>query len=181
MDRRGVLIMGIVLVLSGGGTAAAHHNGHEFGSFDECVESGTVHRMPTCSQSGDGPWVARYPGGFGEGPSFPIGGFLMLALLWAAAPAAIGGFVAADRGQSVGLAILLGIFLGWIGLLIVVVAFKPEVATATRSVLDRATGPPPPARRDARSRLEDLERLREGGLITDEEYASRRTAILEDI
>jgi len=178
-------VLGLVLV---GGTALANHSGHEFDTAEQCIQSGDVFNMPRCSRSGNGPWVAQYPGD--PSPGIPGGGFfatfLVFALLWSTIPAIAGGMIASSRGQSVGIAVLLGIALGWIGLLIVVLAFKPEVTTAARNVIGAAANrdgwsPPPPPRRDTTSRLQELERLKREGLVTDAEYASRRERILNDL
>lgn len=178
------LVAVVVMVVMGGGVAMADHDGHEFATAEECMSSGTgFDRIPTCTSFDGGAWVATY-GASSESGSGAFGVFVVLAILWAAAPAVIGGIVASNRGQNVGLAVVLCIVAGWIGLLIVIFAFKPEVAAAARGLADIAARPPQTAsapHRDSQARLEELERLKREDLITGEEYASRRAAILEDI
>jgi len=186
---RAFVILGVLAFVVIGGVAAADHNGHEFASAQECMSSGTAFdRVPSCRRSNQGPWIAQYGPTPGEATNGAFGAFLGLALLWAAAPAVIGGVIASNRGQSVGLAVLICIILGWIGLLIVVLTFKPEVVTAARNVIDTAArqSPPPlpgpPAtRRDTAARLEELDRLKRENVITAEEHAARRQAILAEI
>lgn len=176
-----------------GGAAHAYHTGappedETYDSAEECIGNPHVDafNLPTCTSVSGGRWVAEYPGRAGSGPGSAFGAFLLVAILWAAAPAVISGMIASSRGQSVGLAVLLGIALGWIGLIIVAVAFKPEVKAAARNVIDTASRSTPAAglgtsRRGVAARLEELEDLKRRGLITAAEYASRREAILGEI
>jgi hypothetical protein len=69
------------------------------------------------------------------------------------------------------------------GVLTVVYERRVPATTAVQTVSmppvpDRATLAPPPSVRD---RLGELDGLRADGLITDEEYAARRAAILESL
>jgi hypothetical protein len=48
------------------------------------------------------------------------------------------------------------------------------------SLRDASPGTPPP-HRDVATRMRELDRLRAEGLVTDEEHATRRAAILDDI
>jgi hypothetical protein len=157
-----------------------------FATAEECMQSGTdAFSHPTCSRIGNSDWVANYgdfgPSAGGGGGAF--GAFLLFAILWAAAPAVISGMIASSRGTSVGLAVLLGIVLGWIGLIIVAVAFKPEIKRAAENVIRTAGASPPgtPPARDAAGRLQQLEDLKRSGLITESEYQSRRQDILSEI
>ena len=199
------IVLGIAI--AGTLTTSVAQDGRRFDTAEQCMQSGTsVFNMPTCVNEGDG-WVAQFPDDrFPDPPgSGAFAGFLVFALVWAAAPAAISGFIASDRGQNVGLAVLLGVILGWIGLLIVYLAFKPEVERAARGVIQtyggpsrpvpipRAEGPSStfpagssastaaPRSRSAADRLAELEDLKTRGLVTDDEYASRRAAIIEQI
>lgn len=182
---RMVIVALVVPIFSVTGIALADHDGHEFETAEECMASSRApDRMATCTRSNEGPWVAHYGSLGGERVPGAFGGFLVLALLWAALPAVIGGFVASGRGQSVGLAVILGLVLGWIGLLIVVFALKPEVSAAAKSLIDAASqaGPNPSSdRRDPASRLQELDRLKDEKRVTQEEYESLRAAILRDI
>ncbi len=154
------------------------------------MQSGTgFDSIPSCTSTKEGVWVAHYSGS-GLPGSLPGAGwfvvFIVIALVWGITPAIISGVIARSRGQSVGLAVLLGLILGWIGLLIVVLAFKPNVVEQARGVaseiLKPSAPPEPPAMpRDTSARLTELEDLSKQGLITREEYAARRAAILEQI
>lgn len=186
MARRQAAALTLSIALAGGVAAADHLPPREFETAEECMQSGGVgfDHLPSCSRSGDGPWVARYGGIDAGGGGGAFGAFLLIALIWAAAPAVISGFIASDRGQSVGLAVLLGLFLGWIGLLIVVFAFKEDVARAARNVIDSAANRPAVSASPARAaseRLAELERLRNENLITEDEYAQRRARILDEL
>lgn len=144
---------------------------------------------PTCTSFGEnGPWVATYPE---DRPSVSVGGglsgaFFVIVLLWAVTPTVIAGAVASSRGQSVGLAVVLGLLLGWIGLVIVWVFLKPGVVTEARTLVAHAVDGSQPAasvpqHRDTSARLAELNHLKAQGLITPDEYASRREAILGQI
>lgn len=194
---RGAIIVGVLAAGLTGGAAAAHHDGHEFQTSEQCMQSGSLmgSGLPSCTRTGDGPWVAEYGGQFGgsQGPgSGWFAAFVTFAILWSMIPAVASGMVASSRGQSVGLAVLVGIVLGWIGLLIVVLAFKPEVSRAARNVVDAAAeGRPLRAQpsasaastpqRDLASRLRELSQLRDQGLISDTEYAEWREQILNTV
>jgi hypothetical protein len=172
-----------------------------FATAEECMGSAAelgIVGSPTCTRAGNGLWVATYeedPGFTGipesRSSSGAFGAFLLFALLWAATPAVIAGAVASSRQQSVGLAVVLGILLGWIGL-VIVLFLKPGAVEAARSTVSAVAAPTPVfmtpsvsmptgSGRDAASRLAELEELRERGLITEGEYTARRTAILQEI
>lgn len=172
------------------GTASAEEpvGARTFDSAEACMQSGSADHMPVCLSSNGGTWVAD----FGSSHSVSVGSgafgaFILFAILWAAAPAVIGGFVASSRGQSVGIAVLLCILLGWLGLLIVALVMKPNVTAAARNIVDSASRPDwgqTPAsgsRASAVSRLKELDELRAQNMITADEYASRRAEILREI
>jgi len=150
------------------------------------MQSGGALGPPECTSSGEnGPWVAHYPGNSPVNGGL-IGVFIAIALLWAAAPAVISGFIASARGQNVGLAVVLGLFLGWIGLLIVLVAFKQRVSAEAPSLIAETVGSRPSRSaamppRTTSARIAELDDLKQQGLITPDEYASRRQAILDQI
>ena len=160
-----------------------------FSTAEECMQSGTnfLDPPPSCTSTKEGVWVAHYSGS-GLPGSLPGAGwfvvFIVIALLWGITPAVISGFIASSRGQSVFTAVLLGLILGWIGLLIVVLAFKPNVVEKAKGVVSEVLQPaaaPEQPHRDTTARLTELEDLSRRGLITQEEYTARRAAILEQI
>lgn len=57
-------------------------------------------------------WVARQQQGTPAERAF--GGFVVLALLWSGVPLVIAATLASSRGESIGTAIVLTLFLGWI-------------------------------------------------------------------
>jgi hypothetical protein len=104
-----------------------------------------------------------------------FGALIAIGLIWSAVPMVIGGVVASSRGESVGLALILTLLLGWIGLLIVVVLMNRTAQSAKVDVTSGAsTGG------SIVDRLSQLDDLRERGLINDEEYATRRQEILAE-
>ena len=154
----------------------------------ECMQSGTgFDNIPTCTSTKEGEWVAHYSGS-GLPGSLPGAGWfvalIIIALLWGITPAVISGFIASSRGQSVLTAVLLGLILGWIGFLIVFLAFKPNVVEKAKGVVSEVLQPAAPTEqphRDTTARLTELEDLSRRGLITQDEYKARRAAILEQI
>lgn len=117
----------------------------------------------------------------------PGGGFLLFMTLWGVIPAIICGFIANERRVNVGIAVLIGIIGGWLGLLFVAIAYKPEVKRAASNIIDNAQRPTPrasvstPPRRNTATRLAELDGLKQKGIITDSEYDSRREGILSEI
>jgi hypothetical protein len=140
--------------------------------LDECLGDGLYpNGPPTCTFDSEGNLIDRdIPGAPGEGSGF--GGFLVIALLWAALPMVIAGSIASSRGQSVGLAVLLTLVLGWIGLLIVVVLQKPEIVEAARNTVAAAGG------NDVADQIRKLGALRDEGLLTEEEFTAKKARLL---
>lgn len=124
-----------------------------------------------------------------DGPGVPgfFVTFIIFGILWSLVPFAIACVMASNRGESVGGAVLLTLVLGWFGLLIVYSGQK-KVAGAVDRILEpsvaAAPAPTPRPASSARSvadRLRELESLRDGGLVTEDEYADRRGAILAEV
>ena len=103
-----------------------------------------------------------------------MAGWVVFAFLWSAVPMVIGGAVASSRGQSVGIALLLTFFFGWLGLAFVVLAQKPETTRAVRNVVTRLSEPQP----DVADQIRKLGELRREGLLTDEEFQRKKTQLL---
>ncbi len=95
----------------------------------------------------------------------------------------IAAVVAGNRGENVGTALLLTLFLGWIGLAIVV--FGQNRAAATAGALATAAGSASTtvhAGADVvANRLRRIDDLHAQGLITDEERAEQRASVLNDL
>lgn len=140
--------------------------------LDECLEGGPYpYGPPSCTFDSEGNLIERdVPGE--SSSSGPITGFLLFGLLWAAIPMAIGASIASSRGQSVGVALLLTLFLGWLGLLIVFVMQKPEVVEMLRG-RDSSLGGP-----DVADQIRRLGQLRDEGLLTDDEFRAKKAQLL---
>jgi len=112
--------------------------------------------------------------------------FIMWALLWTLVPLVIAVMWAVERRESVGMAIILTIFLGWIGLAIVYFGQRRVVGAVDR-VLTPSRAPAANLRASASGtngiaqRLRVLDGLHASGTITDEEYATRRRDILSEV
>jgi hypothetical protein len=142
-----------------------------------------VGEPPSCVFDANGNLVSRTrPGSPDTGGSatnlLPL---LFLALIWSAVPFVIAASLARSRNEPVGTAVLLTLVLGWIGLLIVVYGQRRAAADVGRLVHDD------PHRGSASDtslsspseRLRMIDDLHAKGLITDEERASRRAAVLD--
>jgi hypothetical protein len=179
--------------------AAAYAAEGSFGSPQECIEGRPleVDAMSWSCSSFDGEtWVGTRQSS-SSAPSF--GGFVVLALLWSGIPLLIASAMASSRGESVGMAIVLTLFLGWIGLAIVY-AGQRKTRDVVDGLVDRASTPDRstgPSRIEAQrgdpegsgvaqgapvaARLRELARLRLDELLTDEEYERQRQRILDEI
>jgi len=141
--------------------------------LDECLGDELYpYGPPSCTFDAEGNLIDRdVPGESDPGSGF--GGFLLLALLWSLLPMVIAGSIASSRGQSVGLAILATLFLGWLGLFLVLVLQRQEVVDTAKEVVDRA------GRRDVVDEIRRLGRLRDDGLLTDDEFQAKKRQLLE--
>lgn len=128
-----------------------------------------------------------------DSPTTGFGGFIVIALLWSLAPAGIAAGMASSRGESVGLAVVIALIFGWLGLAGLYFYWKD---VPSRNMPALVTFPPqrPPARPEPRTdagrsaggketadRLRELKSLLDQGLIERSEYDSRRQAILNDL
>lgn len=173
-----------------GPEARAQQDG--FDTAEECIASKPMETPVmdwSCLRHGDGKWVAQEREPMGGG-GIAFGAFLVFALLWSAVPLVIAATMASNRGESVGMAVVLTLFLGWIGLAIVYFG-QSKARAAVEGLADRAASPPPtraaPATSNAATpgdpddRLRRLDRLRSDGLIDEDEYAEQRRRILESL
>lgn len=146
--------------------------------IDRCMEGrDPLDEPPSLVDDGRGGWRCVdpvLPSGTGM-----VGWFIVFALLWAIVPMVIAGSVASSRGESVGLALALTLFLGWIGFAIVMFGLQRSASEAQRLV--STTAAPSGQRTPVADRLRVLEELRRDGHITDEEYTARRREIVSEI
>lgn len=185
------LVLWCSLLLVGAPAASAAQQ--TFDSADECMEApmDPLDPMPhTCTSTGDGRWVSSdTTTGFGDpstGSGF--GTFILVALLWSAVPLFIAASMASSRGESVGIAVALTLFLGWIGLAIVYFGQR-QTGDVVRGLANVSNLAPagaggqvaPRGAESSSARLVELSRLREQGLVDDEEYARQRARIIDSI
>ncbi len=86
-------------------------------------------------QQGSGPIGAPAPSSTHFGAIFAV--FIALVIVWSLVPFGIGVALASSRGESVGVAVLLILVLGWIGLAIVYFGQR-RTLDAVEGALDRA-------------------------------------------
>jgi hypothetical protein len=126
---------------------------------------------PSCRKDANGEWQPYWEDNFGSAPAgfWALGAvFVVAALVWSAVPVVASYRLAQSTGQSTGMAVVLGLFLGWLGLGVVYLK--------GRSPMD-----PAPVRAAAPDRLRTLESLRASGSITEAEYAAQRRAVISDV
>jgi hypothetical protein len=173
------------VVLLGAGTTASADTTPSLQSpdqsaIDQCIGTDPVVGMPpSCVYDANGNLIGRSPSGVGGGSSAPnLAPLLFLAVLWSAVPFAIA-VGARSRGEPVGTAVLLTLVLGWIGLLIVVYGQRRAADDVGRLLDPTATARSTPTPESPAARLRQIDDLHALGLITDEERATRRAAILD--
>ena len=133
-----------------------------------------------------------------DGPLFVMpggAGFLFGVLLWSLIPTIASVSVAGNRGLVIFPALLLGLLGGWFGLVLVIAFYKaPLIEPSPRGGVEpnpklAGAGPmlgskdpePVPTEADPAARLRTLMRLRDGGLISDEEFEERRRGVLAEL
>lgn len=143
----------------------------------KCFQTNEQGDLPTCTRTDTG-WEVSYPGaGPGSGPGGGFAAFFLFALLagiaftvWKVATARR---MARDSGMDVGDATAMT--------LLTDEGFESTyLASNLRGQMTpRSEAAPEAPPRDSAERLRQLESLRTEGLITEEEYAQRRRAILD--
>lgn len=194
---RFLAVLGVVAcVLLTGMTAAGAQSSDE--QLDECLDISDEEMgmgPPSCTFDSQGNLISRdFGGGFGgAGQGIGFGTFLAIALVWAGIPLVIAAMVASDRGESMGAAVLLTLVLGWIGLGIVMFGQQRTMQTvgaaasgaAAAGVSAAGASAAPGARAGSTDavaeRLRRIDDLHAQGVITDEERAQRRDAVLNDL
>lgn len=168
---------------------AALSNHRTFDSPQECMQSLSVMEggPPTCTRSGNGPWHASHPRDPGAEARNIFGTFVVIWLLL------VGGSVwwvvstAREHGDPMGTA-LLGALVGG-PLFVLMYGSNSDLIRRSRKLYrwtdqlpDQPTTPSSTQKSsDRASRLRELTRLRDEHLITDDEYSSRRGAILDEV
>lgn len=200
-DRVGPAFIAVVMALTAllwAGPAFAQAE-DSYDSVEECIEARPIEIDPmawSCFSVDGETWVARQQGTPAERA---FGGFVVLALLWSGVPLVIAAMLASSRGESIGMAIVLTLFLGWIGLAIVYFGQRKS-RDAVEGLMDRASEPERTRSRStteaaplspqisrvsedapAAVRLRELARLHRDELISDDEYQQQRQRILEQI
>ena len=89
---------------------------------DKCLSTMKIGEPPpTCTFDQNGNLIGRStPGVGGSASSFNLAPFFLIALLWSAVPLLIAVAAARSRNEPVGLAVLLTLVFGWIGLVVVI-------------------------------------------------------------
>jgi hypothetical protein len=179
------------------GTASAHAAPRQDpAGIQQCLENADVsmtqqYGPPSCRQE-NGVWVAHWDnaqapdlGGLSIGALFAMA--LLIAVVWSLIPVFACYSIAKNSGQSTGVAIAMGVLLGWLGLLIVYLMSREDTRSAAHVAVDamgpRAPypGPFPGTGSNTAVRLRTLDGLRDTGAITPEEYATRRQAIINEV
>ena len=145
------------------------------GPPDKCFEPDEHGNLPTCSKAPGGEWQVNYPDAGGPGDGFGV--LFVLVLLagiaftvWKVSTARR---MARDSGMDVGDATAMTLLTD-----------EGFEATYLASNLRGQMTPQPepaPEPRSSEQRLRELESLRTQGLVTEEEYAARRRAILDSL
>ena len=156
-----------------------------FDSPEECVAAKPID-VPvmdwSCTSTDGQTWSPSIQGASGPPSSFGI--VITLILFWSLIPLVIACVLANQQGESMAMAVLLTVFLGWIGLAIVYFGQR-KTRAAVDGLVNRAASPPGSPRVastveqvSAEERLRRLERLREEDLVTEEEYVEQRKRIV---
>jgi hypothetical protein len=150
----------------------------------KCLRMDEDGNLPICTQTGDGSWEVSYPvtGGPGDGVPGAFGAFFVIALI-------LGGIGTVWKvAKARELARSAGLDEGHAGTMALMSDDGLEatyLAASLRQPTPESAGrPEQPATSDQASveeRLTELQRLRDQGLVTEEEYAAARTKILGDL
>lgn len=179
-----IAVLGVVAcVLLTGMTAAGAQSSDE--QLDECLDISDEEMgmgPPSCTFDSQGNLISRDFGGAGPGQGIGFGTFLVIALVWGGIPLVIAAVIASGRNESMGTAVLLTLVLGWIGLGIVVFGQQRTVRTVSAAAGAAAAPAARAGSADAvAERLSRIDDLHAQGVITDDERAQRRDAVLNDL
>jgi hypothetical protein len=176
---RAILVVLILAVVWARPALAARQTA-SYGTAEECISAKPAEIDPfawRCMTLPDGKWVP-----YGSTPasraSSAFGTFLTIAVVWSLVPLAVAVGLARRRRESPGTAVLLTLFLGWIGLAIVYFG-QARTGDAVQRVAPQ--GAPTHDPEGVEGRLRQLDRLRADHLVSDEEYERQRRRIVESI
>ena len=178
--RRTVLgIMVVAVVLLVGGAAAAQPEGDW---REQCYgpDGPSIEEVGTtkCVKYGDGPWErVEDSGGFGIG----FGEIVFFAILLSLVPAFAGAAMAVSAKVPAVAGFFTGLFLSWAGVIGLYLyghwQTKSSPSIETGPAVERST--PDPS--SAADRLRTLQDLLDQGLISQEEYRTRRQAAVDSL
>ena len=145
---------------------------------DKCFHANAQGDLPTCSYSGDGMWHRSYPDAAGDGFGAGFGALFVLVLLvgigttiWKVSTAQR---MARNSGMDVGDATAMT--------LLTDDGLEATYLASNLRVPQQPSAPTAGApARTPEQRLRELESLRSQDLVTEEEYAARRRAILDSL
>ncbi|MGH3347243.1 MAG: SHOCT domain-containing protein [Nocardioides sp.] len=145
----------------------------------KCFRMDSEGNLPTCTSTGDGEWVVSYPDAMG-GPGDGIPGAFVALVMLGLVLGVIG--VLWRMGVARQIARSAGMDERQAGRMAVMTDDGLEATYLAASL--RGAAPEPTAASDrpaVAERLEELQRLREQGLVTEEECAAARRKILGDL
>ena len=150
-------------------------------TFQQCIDKAVDHGgdPPTCTKVGPHQWVASWPGDSLMSPGGgPGSGFVILFVLMILAGIGITVWkVSASQKMARSAGLDPGLATG-----VTLLSDDGLAATYLASSLRQHPATTPPATTpDTAARLQELARLRAQGLVTDEEYAARRQAIIDSV
>lgn len=178
----------VVLSLSLGSVGLARANHVEYDTAEQCMSSAYFQAgLPSCTRVDGGKWRASHGGG---GPADPGSIFATFLVIWLFLVAGSVWWVvstARRHGDPVGTA-LFGALVGG-PLFVLMYGSNSDLIRRSRKLYrwtdrlpdDPSSSPEPEPEPDKASRLRELVQLRDGGLITEDEYASRRRSIIDEI
>ena len=177
MNRRGLfvsLLVGSLIFTAAAGFSQTPSDIDD--RIEKCLGDEPVGpEPPTCTFDESGNLLTRT--NTSPSPS-RLGVIVVFALIWIAVPMVVAAVMASNRGESVGMAILLTLLLGWIGLAIVYFGQRKAISVVDNLASGAATEPVD--KRSVADRLQALEELLRSRLITQDEFDARREAILKD-
>lgn len=146
--------------------------------IDECLEGGPYPGgPPSCTFDGEGNLVDRdVPGEDAGGSGFE--GLVVFALLWSLVPMVIAASVASSRGLKPGLAVLITLAFGWLGLFFLLYVRDGSLtlkADATDSTRERTSSG------SVADEIRKLGELRDQGVLTEEEFRAGKARLLGQV